>query len=157
MVLTMEIVKQLLDNSVFLGVSAAAFSGGLMYLLRAVPNSIWNFIKWRLSVSIIVFSEDAYYDAFGVWLTKISSTKKMFRNIRMNYSGDGYSSNTISAMPGIGYHLLWFHRRPVIVYKGYNDQSSAFGPKRVETMSISLLFINQKIIEAKAFRSKQNC
>lgn len=145
----MEIIKQLLDNSIFLGVSAAAFSGGLMYLLRAVPNSIWEFIKWKLSISIIVFSEDQYYDAFSSWLAKISPSKT-FKNIRMKHSGDEYS-NTVSATPGMGYHLLWYHRRPLIVYKHFENNSSMPGwgeSKRIETLNISILFGNQKIVRA---------
>jgi chaperone BCS1 len=133
-----DLIAALTNNQVFSGVVGGSFVVSLLYLLKAVPGSLWSFLVWRFSSLLVVFNEDAAFDRVSEWLAAHEYAKRA-RQLRLTSRHIEGEGEELQFSPGLGRHLIWYKGRPVFVTRAEPDAKSGGTWKRQEDIYIRTL------------------
>ena len=165
--ITTWIHLQFTSNDIFAGViGGSVFMSGL-YLLRSLPDKMWNMFVFQYTCHLIVYNEDDAFDWINEWLAIHPYAKKSRRLKLTTFLGVNTDDNTNnegkwSLSPGPGGHLLWYKKRPLWLERVVSDSDeSKYSSKRREQIEIrilgrSSLLIRDLLVEAGQLRKRED-
>lgn len=126
------LVAEFARNQVLSGLVGGSLVASLLFLLRGIPATLWEFVSWRFTCQVMVLSEDDAYDRVNEWLGSLDYTKRC-RNLRLSViQRDSTSRELLS--PGLGKHLIWYRARPVLVERFQPKEGPAGSWRRLENI-----------------------
>jgi chaperone BCS1 len=158
----LEIFNQFAHNDVFSGVVGGSLLVSIIYLFKSIPRNLLDAFMWRFTSVLIVFNEDPAFDIVSEWLSSLEYSKKA-RRLRLTSNYSEYDqANVPKFSPGIGKHLIWYKRNPVIIERFVPQEGQGSGGyKRREDISIRTLgtspaFMHQLIEQITQARTATN-
>lgn len=111
----MDSLKQLSkDSPVVAGAVSLYGLGVLTYLLRGVPNALWNIIKRHTTTSLTITSSHLAFHNFMGWLHKKGYSDKL-RKIKLT-NGRWGEEEGVTKGAGYGNHLVWYGYHPLFIH-----------------------------------------
>ncbi len=121
----MSALADLATNPVFTGVLGGSLVAGGLYALKAVPGKLWDLTSWRFSSEIKIYNDDPAFDMAADWLSSLDYAKRA-RQIRLTARhSDDEQRDVLRPSPGLGTHLIWRDKRPVLVSRWSDDKSGS--------------------------------
>lgn len=141
------IVSYVTENPMFQGGLGLAVMGGLMYVLRALPGQIFNFLQNQFVTSLMIYSEDGLFDIMSNWMAR--NVLKHSRRLKIAESwidddndddGDvvpNRRERNFDFGPGTGWHFVKHAGHHFLVHR-FNDEksSNSWGNTRRENLCI---------------------
>lgn len=138
------IINLFKTNLIFAGISASMLTGSVLYLCKAVPKKIFDFIIKQCTISLTVHNSDDAFNWLNEWLSTIKYSKKSrilkLFNMRSDSLQWGFS-------PGYGTHIFW-HKTLVILTRVDESDKSSMSYARKEKFEIRILGRSQKILRS---------
>ena len=101
----------------------------MLYSLKWVPERLWWYLRWQLSVVLIVHNEDPAFERVSEWLATLEYVKRA-RTLRLT-SQEEYSANKeVFYSPGIGVHVFRHNGRLLMVTRDTPKDSSSSWKRR---------------------------
>lgn len=133
------IIGTLLSNEMFIGFGALAVIGGVYYLLRNVPNRLFNlYLRW-FTVTASIRNDTQTYDWFMIWFFK-NGFHKRSKRLNCTYV---HTIGSWVASPGDGNHIIFYGWKPIFITK---ETEEAKGNVRPQTFHVRTLGRNHDII-----------
>ena len=102
---------QYAENPILVALVGAMITGSVLWLLKAVPQFLFDMLVRAITVKITVASDDEVFDWLNEWLARHPYTKTARR---LKITSRSVQSDWVLA-PGFGRHLLWEGRTPILV------------------------------------------
>jgi chaperone BCS1 len=133
-------LQELLENQVLTGIVGGSLMASLLFALKGLPRALWDFLVWRFTTEIVVFSEDAAFGMVSEWLGSLEYAKRA-RQIRLTSEWTEHEQqNALKMSPGLGLHLIWYGRRPVFIRRNLpNKDVAPLSRERHEDITIRIL------------------
>lgn len=109
----------LAHNTVLIGIVGAMLTGSLLWLCKAVPRAIYEFLVRALTVKVTVTSDDEVFEWINDWLAKHSYTETARR---LKITSRSVQSDWVLA-PGFGPHLMWEGWVPILVEREVHEKA----------------------------------
>lgn len=144
--MTTPSIRDLATNPVLIGLIGAMLTGWVLYLCKAVPLMLLDFLVDAVTVRVVVLSDDEIFDWLNDWLAKHAYAK---RARRLKVSTQSLQADWVLA-PGYGQHLLWEGGAPIMVTRESVDkaQSSGLFNRRSEKLTFTTLGRSQARLRA---------
>jgi len=103
-------LRDLLDNQVFIGGVGAIITGSLLFLMKSIPLHIWNVLLDQLTVSLTIRGDEEAYH----WFSKLLASHPRMNSLRNlmlidQHSQDNrYYAKTWNFHPGYGVFYIRF-------------------------------------------------
>jgi len=149
-----QLIPQLIENvtssDVALGMASAAVIGSLVFLLREIPNKIWQSVKYHFVLTMTIYHDDAFYRYASMWLSQHMDPRRS-RNVSVGSTWDEDSEREVHALiPGPGLHLIRYNKRFWLVNREVEkpgDKDNSWLMKRNETLTIQTFGRDQAILK----------
>ena len=147
-------LHELFQNQLFSGGFLLMISGAVMALLRQVPSNIYNWLKYRLSVSVSITDREPLFEWTKLWLDTLPYAKRA-RNVSCSLYRESDEELTLDSRllftPDYGSHffrhgskLVWLSRdKPNAPTPGQATVGSASMP---EVIKLTVFGIRQQVI-----------
>src|SRR5580658_3451296 len=128
-----ELLKSIFGghNSLASGGLLLMIVGGLGVYLRAVPESLWDWLVLQTTMMITVKDDDAAFVWVKEWLLEQDFLK---RTRRVDLDTTLRVAN-LAHIPAPGRHWFWHRRRPFTVYFYRSDDRAATSRRRSESLT----------------------
>jgi mitochondrial chaperone BCS1 len=139
-----EFLKNILGehNSLASGGLLLMIVGGLGVHLRAVPESLWDWIVSQTTMTTTVKDDDAAFVRVKEWLLEQDFLK---RTCRVDLDTTLRVAN-LALIPAPGWHRFWHRRRPFTVYFYRSDDRAATSRRRSESLTFRTVGRDQQIL-----------
>ena len=127
------------DNAVFAGLFGTMLMGSIMYMLKATPKKIWEWLFRAFTVKLTVTNDDEVFSWINEWLGAHTYARKA-RTLRITPKPGDDRQWTIA--PGVGNHYLW-DGGPIVVNREIDKENSGKRSKDRETFTIWTFSRNQ--------------
>jgi chaperone BCS1 len=150
-----EFFATLASNPVFAGVAGGAGMSALLYSARAVPKHAFEWVRKRLSVTLVIDSGEELFDRLSIYLSASPYVRKA-RWLRMVEMWDDADQRWHwRASFGLGWHLFrdagtWF-----LLNRHIEDESKGLAAKRRETMHLRTFGPSQEPIRGLMDRAER--
>lgn len=141
----MDVLVKLVENQVFSGLVGGSLVMTVLYALRKVPETAWQWATWRFTCSLTIFSEDAAFERVNEWLASIEYARRC-RRLRLITTYDDTGEGNEVLAPGIGSHLFWYRGRPLMVRRHLPEKGGIGGYKRFEDITIETLGSSSSVL-----------
>lgn len=131
-------VEELIQNQVFAGVAGAAVVSGVLYQLRALPQTLWTLLRLQFSATLTVYSEQEAFRQVELWLGSHPDAAKSRRVALAEWWDQATNESVLQMTPGEGAHLLWEGARPIFVHKTVEAAPAGGGPGGPRRQTITL-------------------
>lgn len=153
-------VSDLLGNQVFAGVAGAAVVSAVLFQLKAVPQTLWAFLRDQFSATLTVYSEQDAFRQLDLWLGRHSSAKASRRVGLAEWWDQSRAQTGFEMTPGPGPHVFWEAGRPVFVNRQVEAPAGAAqGPRRqtvtLTTVGRSRAMLERVIEEARTVQDRE--
>jgi mitochondrial chaperone BCS1 len=109
--------------------------GGVSVWLRAVPETLWQWIVSQTTMMITVKDDDAAF----VWVKEWFLEQKFLKRIRRLDLDTTLRNERIAMIPAPGQHWFWYGGRPFTVWFSRTENTHERTGKRVESLSFRTL------------------
>jgi chaperone BCS1 len=136
-----ELIKPLLSNPVFAGISGATVMAGIMYWLRSVPMLLWRLLQYAFTVRFQVTQGDIAFEWMDRWLSQHPSSHN---SNSLKLMAQGYDDDTTWFLTaGYGKRLIWVNGRPFIFNRFITERSAGSGLPQSQQENISMATIGR--------------
>lgn len=137
-------VLQLTTNDIFAGLAGATIIGSVLVYLRQVPERVYNILRLQFTVELVIHNDDEIYYAVNEWLSSHNYAKKARRlRLTTRYNEENEERNWWMS-PGMGMHLLFYCRRPILIKKIKEDNGMI--EKIKESLVLTTFGRSQKLL-----------
>lgn len=116
---------QLMTNDVVSGVAGGAIIMSLctavFYYLKSVPKLFIDFFMTQLTVNIVITSDDYIFSIVNEWFSRHEYSS---RARRLRVTANTFDSTMWSIAPGLGWHLLFLNKKPVLIKRVIDKEGS---------------------------------
>lgn len=116
-----EIAKLAAANPVLVGLVGAGASASLFFALKAVPVRLWELIQDQLTVTLVVRGDEHAFAHVNMWLARHGGARRARRLVLAPDYDYERSRWRWEFSLGMGWHLIWFAGRPVLVNREIKD------------------------------------
>ena len=109
--------------------------GGVSVWLRAVPETLWDWIVSQTTMMITVKDEDAAF----VWVKEWFLEQKFLQRIRRLDLDTTLRNQRIAMIPAPGKHWFWYEGRPFEVWFSRTENTHERSGRRVESLTFRTL------------------
>lgn len=115
-----EAIQQAMQSQVFWGVAGFMVLGWVMWILRTVPQNIWNLFLFQLTAQLTVTNRDMAYDHIRDWM----SGAQFFRRSRRLFVTSTFKGKPDedgvewTLYPGEGWFFFWHKGKFVVLHHG---------------------------------------
>src|ERR1700722_6345872 len=109
--------------------------GGISVWLRAVPESIWEWIVSQTTMVVTVKDDDAAF----TWVKEWFLDQRFLRRIRRVDLDTTVRNERIAMIPAPGKHWFWYRGRPFEVWFSRTENTHERSGRRVETLTFRTL------------------
>lgn len=126
------IETQLQSNQFLVGGFVLGALAGIIHQCKEIPSRIWDWVKSRFIIEIIVTDRDAAFLWVEKWLALHPYGKKRARllTVRTERHDDGNQPSIILS-PAPGYHWFFYKRRLISLHREEQDSSKEMGGMKV--------------------------
>ncbi len=146
----LDYLLSLKDNAVFAGLFGTMLMGSIMFMLKATPKKLWDWLFRAFTVKLTVTNDDEVFSWINEWLASHSYARSA-RTLRISPKPDDERKWTIA--PGIGNHYMW-DGGPIVVNREIDKENSGKRAKDRETFTVWTLGRNQGQIRRLVERAK---
>jgi len=118
-------------------------SGAAIGYIRNIYKPVLDWIQRKLWISVEVSQPDRMYFIVNQWLSHINATQKS----KVLYVTKKYDEDHADFVPGFGYNVIRHQGKIIILLRTKTDVPGGFDSKRVETLTLSVLFGSRKFVE----------
>lgn len=149
-----SLLQPILQNQVVTGLSFSAILGAVAYQLRNIPDMIRRGTLRFFTVKMTVLSTDPCFEWMARWLARQPYAQRS-KSMMLHSQEETSSANVIDESqprawdlsPGPGFHVFWWHGRPVFLDREYlNKDSDRPRSRPVEVMHLRTIGRSQAII-----------
>jgi chaperone BCS1 len=116
--------------------------GGLGVYLRAVPETLWDWLVSQTTMMITVKDDDAAF----VWVKEWLLEQNFLKRIRRVDLDTTIRADTMCLIPAPGWHWFWHGGRPFTVYFYRSSDVRSNSRRRFESLTFRTVGRNQKIL-----------
>lgn len=146
------VIEQVNNNEIFAGFMGLSALGGIMWLVRGLPNLLATIITRQFTVELVVHNTDSTFYWVQLWLSKQPYAR---RARRIQLTGDRSEDGEDWVMGlGTGNHLLTYHRSPMLVNHSVSDEESRSGFMK-ESYSLRTIGRSQALLKALVKESRE--
>ena len=109
--------------------------GGLGVYLRAVPETIWEWLVGQTTMTITVTDDDAAF----VWVKEWFLTQTFLKRIRRVDLDTTMRAERVALIPAPGRHWFWYGGRPFVVYFSRTENRRERVARRTESLTFRTL------------------
>jgi len=117
--------------------------GGLGVYLRAVPESLWNWLVCQTTIMITVKDDDAAF----MWVKEWFLEQKFLNRMRRVDLDTTVHSETIALIPAPGRHWFWHGGRPFTVYFYRSADTRGRAHGRDESLTFRTIGRSQRFLK----------
>lgn len=119
-------VQSFIEHNQFLTGGALLGTAGIIWnYCRSLPNRIINFIRSRLTMSIMVNEKDVAYSWVNLYLNKnLKNKRHVHAKTSTSIKSNGEVETVIDLFPAKGNHFGWFHKHPMWIVKESPESTS---------------------------------
>lgn len=121
---------------------ATTITGAILYQIRAIPGILFKLLRRQFTVEFDVNSYSLTFDWIAEWLSKhpYTQTARLLRLTGM-WRDEGVVWQMV---PGLGTHLIWHNRRPLILR--VTETEGEAGRRPLQTITITAFGRDPSII-----------
>ncbi len=140
-----EIIKSILSghNQFASGGLLLMIIGGLGVYLRAVPETLWEWLVSQTTMMITVKDDDASFFWVKEWLLEQNFLKRI-RRVDLDTT---IRSEELALIPAPGRHWFWHARRPFLVYFYRNEDPKGSSRRRTESLTFRTIGRRQAFLK----------
>lgn len=132
-------LAELLANPILTGIFGGSLAASLLYTLRGVPKMVLNTLQWKFTSEVLIHNDDSAFEAVNEWLGKQTYTTKA-RKLRLTSEYSEHEQlSEFKIAPGMGYHLMWYLGKPVLVHRSQPDKGGGVSYRREESLTLMTL------------------
>ena len=117
--------------------------GGLGVYMRAVPQTLWEWLVWQTTMMITVKDDDAAF----VWVKEWFREQKFVKRIRRVDLDTTLRGETLALVPAPGRHWFWHAGRPFTVQFYRSQDAQGRWPKRSESFTFRTVGRSQEFLK----------
>lgn len=139
---------QLTQNDIFAGIVGGSFLGSGLYLMRRVPERLWQVFLHHCTCYLTVYSEDEAFAWVNEWLARQPYSRRA-RRLKLSTfyrRRDEDDQPTWSLAPGQGNHLFLYRGRVVWLEREIQEGAKDASVARFETFKIRVFSRSQEIV-----------
>lgn len=135
-----------LNSQLLTLIFGGSLAGSAIYLLRAVPAKILDFLFWRFTSDVLLNNDDGAFEVASEWMSKQEFSKNA-RHLRLtsDYSEHEQQRDMVLS-PGMGIHWFWYKNRPVFIDRYESDKSADRFGRIKEAIRIRTLGTSPKLL-----------
>jgi chaperone BCS1 len=139
------VIESILSNPVMTGLFGGSVLISALAILRHVLLRVWSFLVWRFTTEMVIFNDDPAFEMVSEWLGSLEYAKKA-RQLRVTseYSEET-EARSVKVSPGLGLHLIWFQRRPVLIRRSIPPEGGDSSWSRREDIVIRTIGSSSKL------------
>jgi mitochondrial chaperone BCS1 len=118
--------------------------GGISVWLRAVPESIWEWIVRQTTMVVTVKDDDAAFSWVKEWFLE----QRFLKRIRRVDLDTTVRNERIAMIPAPGKHWFWYGGRPFEVWFSRTENTHERSGRRVESLTFRTLGRNRVFLES---------
>src|SRR5580704_11334106 len=107
------------------------FIGGLGVYLRAVPETVWEWLVGQSTMMITVKDDDAAF----VWVKEWFLEQRFLKRVRRIDLDTTLQSERVALIPAPGVHWFWYAGRPFQVWFTRTENTRERTAKRMESLT----------------------
>jgi mitochondrial chaperone BCS1 len=109
--------------------------GGLSVYLRAVPETMWDWLVGQTTMMVTVKDDDAAF----VWVKEWFLEQKFLKRVRRVDLDTTMRNVRIALIPAPGSHWFWYGGRPFVVYFYRTENTRERTSRRIESLTFRTL------------------
>jgi len=117
--------------------------GGLSVYLRAVPETVWDWLVGQTTMMVTVKDDDAAF----VWVKEWFLEQKFLKRIRRVDLDTTMRNERVALIPAPGSHWFWYGGRPFVVYFYRTENTRERTSRRVESLTFRTLGRKQTFLQ----------
>ena len=106
--------------------------GGLSVYLRAVPETLWDWLVGQTTMMITVKDDDVAF----VWVKEWFLEQRFLKRVRRVDLDTTMRGERVALIPAPGRHWFWYRGRPFVVYFYRSEETRERISRRTEELSI---------------------
>lgn len=118
--------------------------GGLSVYLRAVPETIWDWIVSQTTMMITVKDDDAAFAWVKEWFLEQQFLKRM-RRVDLDTT---LRSERVALIPAPGLHWFWYEGRPFQVWFSRSENTHERSARRIESLTFRTIGREQVFLKS---------
>lgn len=141
-------ITSLASNDVFAGIAGGAGASALLYQLRAVPKTLFEWVRRRLSVTLVLDNDDDLFARLGIYLSRSPYVQRA-RWLRMVETYDYAAMRWCwKATFGQGWHLFRDGGALFLMHRHIEEESKGLMPRRREVVTLRTFGPSQGALRA---------
>jgi mitochondrial chaperone BCS1 len=105
--------------------------GGLSVYLRAVPETLWDWLVGQTTMMITVKDDDVAF----VWVKEWFLEQKFLKRVRRVDLDTTMRGERVALIPAPGRHWFWYRGRPFVVYFYRSEETRERVSRRIEALT----------------------
>lgn len=139
-------ISELVANPVFAGVAGGAVTTAVIYQVRAMPLTAWRWVHKRLSVTLVIDSNEELFQRLSVYLAASPFIHRA-RWLRMvEYYDYAEQRWRWKASFGLGWHTFRDQGAWFLMFREIEDEGKGQSARRRETITLRTLGPSQRAI-----------
>jgi chaperone BCS1 len=142
-----------------LGFVVFAISGAVLYLLRSLPGKLIDFILWKYTCSVVIYSEDEIFPRASCWMARLPYCSNA-RHVKMESFWNRITGLWVeNVSPGPGFHVIKINGRYIFIRREISKESISEKRKeeiKITTIGPSSVFLNSIVDEIKNVSYESN-
>lgn len=130
-------------NQFLTGAVGAGAVGYVLMQARSLPFRVWKFFEGQVTASLQINQEDEIAYPVNYWLSR---NKQIRRTRRFAINDDvAWSDRDSILTAGMGTHLIWYKKRPILVHKTEERGGTTGSKARIITLNMRMFGRNGNI------------
>jgi len=135
-----------IENIFSPGFIVAAVVGYMLYVAKGIPGTMWKFLKWQFTSTLMLYSDDGLFPRFMKWLNQQEGIEKD-GHLKIDATYDRWLRDYKTQYSiGEGWHRIGYNGKMIFIHR--EQHKGGVSERRRETIRLVVLGRNSSLLQS---------